>query len=375
MARPRTALLVTYTMFAPYAVGVFLRAVRIAQELIARGWSCTIYNYGPIPDDPKVTEVTRRGASIERLDSDDSDRDFEDILASFRRIDPHVVVFGEYPLAFMEPLLRAARALVKAPVLMLDQYYSEWAGAVMPGIDRYVMYGVQSLWPQHPLHPSHVIIPPFIERVTPREELPVPAELRGRPWVTIVGFEPRVLRAGIDIAARLDGVVAISMSADPVEAERLCVESGVQRFVALPLQHDAHYFGLIAASSVVVLANGFMQICEAVALGCPAIAVHRGIGMDGWSLHEGFKPFVHFAETTESAAERARAWLANSPFTAEQRASLQPQRGGLVRFADIVEDTHRHPSSDARRQRRSARRRHVWSWFHPTRATNANEIV
>lgn len=374
MARRRTALLVTYTMFDPYAVGVFFRAVRVAQELIGRGWSCTIYNYGPIPEDPKVADVVARGASIERLDSDDSHRDFEHILAAFRRIAPHVVVFGEHPLHFMEPLLRAARGLVKPPVLIVDQYYSEWAGAVMPGVDRYVMYGVQSLWPAHLMHPSNTVISPFIERVTPRHELPVPPELRERPWITIVGFDPRVLRAGIELAALLDGVVAISISADPAEAARLFAEAGVPHFLALPLQHDAHYFGLIAESGVAVVANGFMQICEAVALACPAIAVHRGIGMDGWSLHAGFKPFVHFAEKPEDALARARAWLAESPFDGEQRAALQPQRGGLVRFADLVEEALLHPSAEARRQRRSERRRRVWSWFLPARA-NANETV
>ncbi|MFI5244765.1 MAG: hypothetical protein ACHQQR_06025, partial [Gemmatimonadales bacterium] len=114
MATPSTALLVTYTMADPAAVGVFFRALRLMRELHRRGWTCVVFNYGPIPDDPKVEEI-RRHSEIIRFESDNAQRDLDLILATYRRIAPRVVLFGEYPLHFMQPLLLAARLLVKPP--------------------------------------------------------------------------------------------------------------------------------------------------------------------------------------------------------------------------------------------------------------------
>src|SRR6185436_3451618 len=134
MATSRTALLVTYTMADPAAVGVFFRALRLAKELHRRGWTPVVFNYGPIPDDPKV-DGARGHCEIVRFDSDNSHRDVDLVLAMYRRIAPRVVLFGEYPLDFMEPLLLAARLLVWPPVLMLDQYYGPDAGTLPWGVD------------------------------------------------------------------------------------------------------------------------------------------------------------------------------------------------------------------------------------------------
>lgn len=357
MARRRKALLVTYTMADPYAVGVFFRAVRIATELLHRQWDCVLYNYGPIPSDPKVEEIARR-CRIIRLDSDDSFRDYALILEEYRRIDPGVVLFGEFPLRFMIPLLRAACALVKPPVLLFDQYYSPDAGTLLWGIDYSLMYGLRGIWPDHPLHRSLKIIPPFIDDLPEVAALPVPAALRALPWVTIAGLDHRVLRAGIDILARLQDVpcACITMSPDPALAERWCQEAGIaaDRRLSLPLQHDAGYFGLIAASRAVILANGFMQIAEATALGCPAICIDRGIGMVRGTLHPAFGPFTLFAESIDAGAARVREWLRESPFTERQLASLRPQRGGAGMAADCIEHALARPRPMMRWQRRAA---------------------
>lgn len=378
MARRPKALLITYTMADPHAVGVFFRALRIVKELVARGWDCTVYNYGPIPVDPKVDEVSER-CTITRFHSDNSDRDFPRILADYRRLAPDVVVFGEYPLTYMESLLRAACALVKPPVVMLDQYYSPQAGAHFRGVDAYIMYGVRSLWPHHRLMRANRVIPPFIDAVTPRDALPVPERLHSMPWITIVGFDPRVLRAGIDIAAQLQDVPfgCISMSADPAAAERMFDQAGIAagRRAALPLQPDAHYFGLIAGSLAVILANGFMQFTEAIALGCPALCIHRGIGMDGFMLYRAFRPYVKFPGDAGEGAEHVRRWLGESPFSDVQLAALEPQRGGVGVLADAIADAVARPRRVARAHRRVARSLQILSSLFPSRVSNANETA
>jgi hypothetical protein len=376
MAQPSTALLVTYTMEDPAAVGVFFRALRLARELRRRGWSSVVFNYGPIPDDPKVDEIRRHGEIIS-FDSDNPWRDLHLILATYRRIEPRVVLFGEYPLEFMEPLLFAARLLVAPPILMLDQHYGTNPGTVPWGVDGYLLYGVRSLWREPPVNDRSIaIIPPFIDAVTPKHELPVPAGLAARPWVTIVGFDRRVLSAGIELLARLRDldVAGIVLSHNPAEAGRLMREAALsdERAVALPLQEDANLFGLIAASSVVVLANGFMQLCEAIALGCPAVCVHRGIGMDAYTLHEVFRPYVAFVDSLDERTERARAWLRETPFTEECLSRLQGERGGAAAAADRAERAVAQPQWRPKMQRRRARWRRALNLDSPLRTPNVD---
>ena len=47
----------TYTMARPSAVGVFFRALRLGFEFERRGWSVSVCNMGPLPDDPTPVAV------------------------------------------------------------------------------------------------------------------------------------------------------------------------------------------------------------------------------------------------------------------------------------------------------------------------------
>jgi hypothetical protein len=380
MASGRKALLVTYTMAEPAAVvGVFFRALRLSRELRRRDWTCVICNYGPIPSDPKV-EQARREMEILVYERTDPAGDFSSALALFRRIDPQVILFGEHPLPFMAPLFRACRALVAPPLLMLEQYYNPEAGELLDGVDYLLMYGVRSMWPDQTLrHRAFAIVPPFIDRVTPRDQLPVPAASADRPAITVVGFDQGVLRMGIEILARIrdHGAIGITVSHDPEAADRMLAEAGVppDTRVALPLQADETLFGLIAASRAVILANGFMQMMEALALGCPAVCVHRGIGMDGFQLNPAFRPLVSFAEDADAGARQVREWLRESPFTAEQRALLARERGGVTVTVDFIERAVARPRFVSRLQRRMAEWRRVAGLVLPARKARANEIA
>jgi hypothetical protein len=355
----RNALLVTYTMTDPAAVGVFFRALRIAAELHERGWNCVIVNHGRTPEDPKV-DAARRYCEIIDLQTGDGARDYSLAMPIFKRVAPEVIFFGEYPMAFIEPFFDASRALVKPPLLVMDQYYDPGSGLRLRGVDYFLMYGLRALWPEHKArNRTFRIVPPFIDRVTPKPELPVPAKFAEMPWVLVAGWEKRVLQAGIDILAKLRGteVLGITLSHDPGLAETMMEEAGVpaERRLALPLQHDADFFGLIAASRAVVLANGFMQMAEAVALGCPAVCVHRGIGMDGHTVHEAFRPFVSFDNDTDERVRRVDGWIRATPFSDAQLAALQRERGGARITADYLEHAAGKPRLSARVQRYAAR--------------------
>jgi hypothetical protein len=361
-------------------VGVFFRALRLSHELHRRGWACVICNHGPIPSDPKVDRA-RQHAEILRIGEPDADSDFRRARTLFRDIDPQVVVFGEYPMPHLEPIFLACRTLAAPPLLMLDQYYGPAAGNVVDGVDCLIMYGL-SMWPDEPLrHESFRVVPPFIDRVTPPEQLRVPARLSGRPWITIVGFDDGVLRAGIDILARVCGdgdlgAVGITLSHVPDVSERMLADAGVSPDdrLALPLQDDENLFGFIAASRAVVLANGFMQMAEAVALGCPAVCVHRGVGMDGYALDPAFQSLVTFAEDVETRAGRVLEWLRASPFTAQQRAALARERGGVQATADMIEQAAAKPRLTSRIQRYTAEWRRRWERVaRPARKVTADE--
>ena len=65
------------------------------------------------------------------------------------------------------------------------------------------------------------------------------------------------------------------MSGDPeYAAQRMAAaDISADRAVSLPLQSDANLFGLLQASTAGIMANGFMQMTEALALGCPVVLV------------------------------------------------------------------------------------------------------
>jgi hypothetical protein len=380
MTARRTALLVTYTMASPAAVGVFFRGLRLSRELHQRGWTCVICNHGPIPSDPKVDQA-RQHADILRFEGRDANSDFRRGLSLFRDIHPQVILFGEYPLPHIQPLFFACRALAAPPLLMLEQYYGPESGILLGGVDCLLMYGIRSMWPDEPLrHHSYRVVPPFIDRVTPKGELPVAAPLAGKPWITVLGFDDRVLQAGIEILARVrdHGALGITVSHAPEVTDRMLGEAGVppEGRLALPLQRDENLFGLIAASRVVVLANGFMQVAEALALGCPAVCIHRGIGMDGYQLDPAFRPLVAFADDVETGAAQVLEWLRENPFTAPQRAALARERGGVGAAADVIEQAVANPRLFSRLQRHAAEwRRRLLSVAAPARKSSANETA
>jgi hypothetical protein len=378
MAARRTALIVTYTLATPAAaVGVFFRALRLSHELQRRGWGCVICNHGPIPSDPKVDQA-RQLATIVRFEGIDSESDFRRGLALFRGVRPRVVIFGEYPIPHVEPLYLACQALGTPPLLMLEQYYNAGSAPLPRGVDHMILYGLRSMWPDEPLvHPYLRVVPPFIDRVTPKDELPVPVHLAAKPWVTVLGFDDRVLRAGIEILARLrsEGTLGIVLSHAPETSNRMLAEAGVppEGRLALPLQQDENLFGFIAASRAVVLANGFMQMAEALALGCPAVCIHRGIGMDGYQLDPAFEPMTTFADDAETRTARVLEWLRETPFTPQQRATLAQERRGVTAAVDAIEQMAANPRLVPRLQRYGAEWRRRWrTGVVPVRKTSSD---
>ncbi len=359
--RKRHAVFLTYTMAHPFAIGVFFRALRLSRELHERGWQVTVCNTGTLPQDPKI-EMAAAWAKIVSLEPPDQS-EIEVTAYSyevFRSLGPDLMVMGEEPFPGMLPFYHAARQQ-PAPFVVLDQYYEDEIHALRHGVDRILLYGLRSLWPEPPPDRAgfFAIIPPFIDDITPVEALPVPEALHNQPWVTILGFDKRVLRGGLDLLARLPTPqpVVVTISHEPAIATGRMTRAGIDesRQVALPLQPDPDLFGLIAHSRAVILANGFMQLMEALALECPAIAIHRGIGMGGWSLDDTFVPFVSIEETRDEQLTRLQAWLCANPFTEAQRTDLARERHGTRVCVDHLESIARRPSVWRRLQRMGSR--------------------
>jgi len=341
--RPR-ALFITYTLSSPYAVGVFFRALRLAAELHARGWDITIWNRGPAIYDPKLESLQAKVALIHH-GWGDGELTPESAAARFRAVRPDVVILGEMPFAGMEAVGSAA-AMLGRPLVVLEQFYRDDFGSGRLQPDLVLLYGLRCFWNRHETR-SWVLVPPFISEVAPKRRLAVPAALHTAPWIAVLGFEPMVLRRGIELAASLPSreFALVTVSEDPTAARTEACAAGIppDRTVALPLQPDAELFGLISASAVSILANGFMQIMESLALGCPALCIHRGIGMDKPLLDSRFEPYVSLQEPEERQRERLMSWLAASPFPPDLARGLAGERDGAAVCADRIQHLWESP--------------------------------
>lgn len=361
--RGRRVLIVTYTLAQPATVGVFFRALRLGFELDRRGHQVIVANAGPVPEDPKV-DAARGRIELREIPFGGPQlplRKARRLLAACR---PDLVVFGEGPFDTMETAFRAARGLW-APFILLDQYYQDWLTTRRQDLDRVLLYGLRSFVRdgEFQFGERHRIIPPFIAEVTGKNALPgVAPDLVDEPWVTVLGFEPMVLRRGIELVAGLPEPrpVLAALSHDPGETLRLATEAGLdpRRVVAPGLAGDADLFGFMAAAQVVVLANGYMQILESLALARPAICVMRGVGLEGWTVEDRFKAYVSIDEDFAAQQERLASWLAAPPIPAGLAERLARERDGARRVADEAEELMaraRHPAALKLRLRRVAR--------------------
>jgi hypothetical protein len=360
-ARGRKALIITYTLETPAAVGVFFRALRLALHLRNRGWRSLIFNFGPIVTDPKLSALP---PEIE-IRNDIETEDVAKALRQFRATRPDAVIFGEAPFyGGMHRLWRAA-ALLGKPFFLLEQYYDTGT----PGnydVDLMLLYGLKCFWPQHENRKRRwVMVSPFIGSITPPERLPVPpAERR----VVILGFEPVVLEKGLTVLAALDDLrpQVVALSHDPEAAAGKMAAAGIplSRAIALPLQDDATLYGLIHTSAASIVANGFMQVMESLALCCPPMCMQRGIGMWTTQLDRVFHRYALFCEDLNAQRETLRSWLIESPFDADLRARLAAERNGAAECADHIERVLAHPPALAirlRQARYAARQACEWT--------------
>jgi hypothetical protein len=362
MPESRRALFITYTLENPIAAGVFFRAVRLASELTNRGWTCVILNFGPRLNDPKVDAMA--GNIMLRYDVETTD--VWKALRQFRDIDPGIIIFGEAPFARSMELLWAAAAMSGKPFILLEQYYD----LSTPGafdVDLMLLYGLKCFWPKGTdSHQRWVIVPPFINSITPAANLPVPSPAPSAQRVLILGSEPVVLAEGIRLIAALeqDALQVVAISSNPENAARQMAEAGIPstNAVALPLQRDADLFGLLQSSAASIMGNGFMQMSEALALECPAVLVDRGIGMWPGQVSEVFQPYVSFACDRKEHLQALRRWLEQSPFDERLRKQLKQERNGAAECAAYVDRVVSSPHHwRIKRRQISWRARHVCS--------------
>ncbi len=346
-----TAVFVTYTMIKPVG-GAFFRALRLASELARRGWQAEICNRGPQLSDPKVdqapTNVHIRSMDAELGLSWDQEASPESVHDYFSSMEPAVMVMGETPFPVMQPYYDGAQA-VDTPFVMLDQFYGRQLMPDPQDADLMLLYGLRSFWGDVALPAGCVMMPPFIEAVTPQGELPVRVELHKRPWVLLVAYETPVLQRGVELLARVADLNAafITVSPDPGIARTVLAAAGVDlaRCATLPVLSDADVFGLMYASRITLVSNGFLQIMEALALASPVIALERGdgVGMQELNIDRRFWPYVSFGEPPSRQVRRMRRWYAQDPFSTGLRAKVERERGGTARSADLIEDLVAHP--------------------------------
>ena len=359
-AMRKVVLFVTYTMANPIVGGAFVRAVRLAGEMAKRGWHPVIANWGPLLNDPKVEEVKDKVEFVS-LDRDLPGLTRQRLQRQFGGFHSDIVVMGEGPFPRMELFYEAARRQ-DCPFVVLDQFYNHELMPWKKGVDLALLYGLASFWDgELRLEPPYEVVPPFIEAVRPKSELPVPSHLHERPWITLVAYDDYVCEKGLDLLARLDNEDAaiIAISRDPDSCSRLARSRDLEpaRLVTLPLQSDANAFGFFGASAVTLVSNGFLQIMEALAMASPVIALERGagVGMTGFNIDKRFVPYVSLEHSLEEQAAHLNDWLRKSPISAELRARLSAERHGLHYCANRIEAVYRHSQTEPK-WRRAVRR-------------------
>jgi hypothetical protein len=338
------AVLVTYTMIEPIVAGAFFRALRLGEELHRRGWQVVVCNSGPELTDPKITEA-RDWLRYLPLGA----RDPRAACAQFLGLDPDVLVMGESPFEAMRAFFDGAR-LTGRPLATLDQYYSRALIPDREGVDLVLLYGLRAFWQRDAALPRRCrLVPPFIDRVTPAAELPVPAARPGAPLVTFVAYDEHCLRGGAELLRSLGDrdAAVVSISRDPDAARRLLRDvGGPDRVLALPLQLDPPVFGYLRASSVGIVSNGFIQIMDCLALGCPVVTLSRGgdLGMNDLNIDARFAPYVSLGDSREEQARKLAEWLRTPPIPPALARRLTAERHGAQRSADLVERlaTRRH---------------------------------
>jgi hypothetical protein len=332
-------LLVTYTMLVPVVGGAFFRALRLAGELARRGWAPVLANSGPGLRDPKIDEA-RRHVTFVDLDREAPGLTDEVAGEIFRSYDPDVIVFGESPFQVMRVFYDGA-LLAGTPLVVLDQYYNDWLLPETEGVDLLLLYGLRTFWPRARLRPPAELVPPFIEAVTPAAELPVPAHLASRPWITLVAYQDEILARGVELAASPEAAEAaiLTVSREPVRARRLLDEAGIgsERSAALGLPDDATLFGLLGASRVAILSNGFLQVMDSLAMACPVVCLPRGAGITAYNIDDRFRPYVSIDEGLPQQRERLATWLRRTPISPALQADLATERGGVSCSADRIE--------------------------------------
>lgn len=323
-----------------------MRALRLATELAHRGWECTICNYGPPLRDPKIDCAPSSVRFLYR-EAARPDLTLAEARAEFLALEPSVVVMGEGPFEAMRVLYEAAGGL-DCPFIVLDQFYNPWLLPSKAGVHLVLLYALASFWGEELcLSPPYEITPPFIEAVTAPRDLPTCLHFEKCASITLVAYDEYVCRRGIELlsAIRNREIVIFAITPDPEQCVTLARAAGIatERLVALPLLPDAHVFGFFATSAVSLVSNGFLQIMEVLALGCPVIALKRGteVGMNGFNIDSRFEPYVSFNETLDRQLERVHSWLEANPIPSELRVRLQTERHGCSHCANRIEQVYR----------------------------------
>ena len=341
----KVALFITYTMVTPVVGGAFMRAVRLATEMAHRGWQCVICNHGPMLQDPKVAAAPS-SVRILTLDRERPGLTSEIAAREFQGLDPAIFIMGETPFEQMK-LFYEAGQLLNCPFVVLDQFYNNDSLPSKEGVDLFLLYGLLSFWENElDLSAPYDITPPFIEAVTSKRDLPVPAQFHDFSWITFVAYDEYVCKKGIELLSQFkdERAAIIAISSNPDMCRDLARSRGLrpERLVVLPLQDDLNVFGFFAASSFVLVSNGFLQIMEALAMGCPVIALERGlgVGMTELNIDSRFVPYVSFAEALDQQLARMNKWMLATPFSEELLARLGRERHGVSYCADRIEQLY-----------------------------------
>jgi hypothetical protein len=284
-------LFVAYCISSPGGdslIGVYKRCLRIGAELVARGHEVQIICPGREKYSDRFTleasaKMSFLDLSLELLFEPDIDLQRAQYREQIAQAKPDVVVIGEAPLAGSLLLCTVAAGTLGVPVVIVDNAYSPESAARFiqahgAAADGVVLTGL-STYHMAEAPPFVCQVAPFVRRDDGRAAtLLNELELRSERLITVLSYEPKAELLASALLERWPGntpdllFISGDDTACRARLEPIAAKTGA-RVRALQAPEERVYFGLLAASRLVIGKCGFMQMTECLALGVPFIGV------------------------------------------------------------------------------------------------------
>ncbi len=310
-------------------MGVMKRCIRLLHQWQHSGMDLYLLNFGELPKDDPLVIQTLPHITIGHL----KDNEATTLLQSLRQLAPDVIVLGEGPgNGKMLELSRFATRL-NIPQICIENYYNQDQPAFFkkesPWLDQWLLLGIPLDNQFGRISEHAVLVPPLIRQADKVVE-------NQKPVVTILGYDPNVVKLGFELMERLPRNKKVRLVYSR-KIKPLLIDIKFRypdldiEYCTLPSEKQLSAY--IAGSALVVCKSGFQQIVECLSLGTPVALYEAPGAVPEILLAKDFLPYaVYFPRNGakwESILLKSAFWLMQRPkmpWMAEMQTIREPQK-------------------------------------------------